>query len=148
MRVFKWISLTKSAEKTCHIFKFGILTTVPARRRKSFIPCLYMKTIRVDNVRGCSTHFLQLNVTNTLQNTRCFLYWRFCCSSLRSILNCLINTSKISLICSSAAPFDQGSSHNASQDFNVTELITNLFSSYDKRLRPNFGGKRTTICRM
>lgn len=46
---------------------------------------------------------------------------------------------------SSAAPFDQGSSHNASQDFNVTELIANLFSSYDKRLRPNFGGDPVNV---
>lgn len=43
-------------------------------------------------------------------------------------------------------PAQQLSTPSTSGDINVTVLITNLLSGYDKRLRPNFGGEEKNLC--
>ena len=51
--------LTQSAKRRSEIFMVEVLTTTGARSSKSFILCLYMKTIRAKQAEVHSAFFVQ-----------------------------------------------------------------------------------------
>ena len=65
---------TQSANRQREIFMFEVLTTTRARSSKSFILCIYMKTIRAKQAKVHFAYFVQrdqlyFNVTFSLQQT-------------------------------------------------------------------------------
>ena len=85
---FLWYnSLTYSTKWRREILIFLVLTTTRARRGKSLILLLYMKTTRAKQAKVHSAYFDQHGII-TLQSS--ILMWRFRYSSRRSFLNSLI----------------------------------------------------------
>ena len=77
------------------IFIFQVLKTKRAHSSKSFILCLYLKSICVNQVKGPSAHFVQCDQQNdkckTLNPTQSsILMWCCHCSSHQRFLNSLI----------------------------------------------------------
>ena len=58
-RATRFLVVTLSAKRRGEIFIFEVLTTARARSSKSFILCLYMKTIRTKQAKVQFAYFLQ-----------------------------------------------------------------------------------------
>ena len=84
-----------SAKRRREIFIFEVLTTTGARSRKTFILCLYMKTIRPKQAKVHSAYFVRRDqhgiIAKDLTQSS-ILTWHFHCSCCRSFLNSLLSS--------------------------------------------------------